>query len=89
MHVVPGRAICCALAALILVAAAYTGWLAASRPTAPSWGAGATRPRSATAPRATVRYRRLSGSLHGADTAGARAAAHRGPSWPTSGTSGR
>ena len=34
MHVVPGRAICCALAALILVAAAYTGWLAASRPTA-------------------------------------------------------
>jgi len=34
MHVAPGRAICCALAALILVAAAYTGWLAASRPTA-------------------------------------------------------
>ena len=34
MHVVPGRAICCALAALILVAATYTGWLAASRPTA-------------------------------------------------------
>ena len=34
MHVVPGRAICCALAALFLVAAAYTGWLAASRPTA-------------------------------------------------------